>query len=145
MARSASEGVDRATKAYPTGREVRGLVGIVVDSLQKTSGSEMDDRGGDDGHGGANLHQVALEEFLQLPLGCRVREISNVKSPALGGAGDDSLILGCVVGGSSLVAGAVVIVRSGVVEGGGCQLGGNVLNRIGHGEGCKFGLIEGHE
>lgn len=35
MARSASVGVERATKAYPTGREVRGLVGIVVDSLLK--------------------------------------------------------------------------------------------------------------
>ena len=33
MARSASDGVERATKAYPTGREVRGLVGMVVDSL----------------------------------------------------------------------------------------------------------------
>ncbi len=34
MARSASDGVERATKAYPTGREVRGLVGMVVDSLR---------------------------------------------------------------------------------------------------------------
>lgn len=33
MARSASEGVETSTKAYPTGRVVRGLVGIDVVSL----------------------------------------------------------------------------------------------------------------
>ena len=34
MARSASEGVETSTKAYPTGRVVRGLVGIEVVSLE---------------------------------------------------------------------------------------------------------------
>jgi len=33
MARSASVGVERSTKAYPTGRSVRGFLGIEVDSL----------------------------------------------------------------------------------------------------------------
>lgn len=33
IARSASEGVERSTKAYPTGRSVRGFFGMDVDSL----------------------------------------------------------------------------------------------------------------
>ena len=34
MARSASLGVERSTKAYPTGRSVRGFFGMEVDSLK---------------------------------------------------------------------------------------------------------------
>jgi hypothetical protein len=34
MARSASLGVERSTKAYPTGRSVRGFFGIEVDSTR---------------------------------------------------------------------------------------------------------------
>jgi hypothetical protein len=42
MARSASLGVERSTKAYPTGRSVRGFFGIEVDSLRRIlSAAEM--------------------------------------------------------------------------------------------------------
>jgi hypothetical protein len=68
----------------------------------------------------AHLHKVVLEEVLQLPLGGRVREVSNVESPTLGGAGQDSLVLGCRgLGASGLV---------GVVEGRSGHLGGNTVD-----------------
>jgi hypothetical protein len=78
MARSASDGVDKSTKAYPTGRVVRGLVGMETDSLcaqrqlpfRKSAGPKK-----------ICIHQVVLEEFFQLSLSGRVREIPNVKSP----------------------------------------------------------------
>lgn len=71
-----------------------------------------------------HLHKVVLEEILQLPLGGRVREVSNVKSPSLGGAGQDSLVLGgCGLGSGGL---------GGVFEGGGGHLGGDTVDRSGH-------------
>ena len=41
-----------------------------------------------------HVHKVVLKEVLQLSLGGRVREISNVQYPALSGAGDSGLVLG---------------------------------------------------
>ena len=72
-----------------------------------------------------NLHQVILEEVLELPLGGRICEVSNVESPSLSGAGKDSLVLGC--GGLS-----TSVVGIGLVEGGSGQLGGNTIVRCGH-------------
>lgn len=89
MARSASEGVDTSTKAYPTGRVVRGLVGIDVVSLRYQSVTALSMPRA----ASANIHKVVLKELLQLSLGGRVSEVSNVKSPALSGAGDDGLVL----------------------------------------------------
>lgn len=84
--------------------------------------------------GGLHVHQIVLEEVLQLPLVGRVREVSNVKSPALGGACTDSLILG---GGGLLGAGALRSWGGGsgssVVEGGGGHLGGDTVDWGGHG------------
>ena len=74
-------------------------------------------------------HEVVLEEVLQLPLGGRVREVSNVKSPSLGGAGTHSLVLGC---GGLLGAGALSGGRSVVVEGGVGHLGGDLFDWGGH-------------
>lgn len=45
----------------------------------------------------SDLHKVALEEFLQLPLSCRVREVANVEAAALSGAGSVGLGLGGLV------------------------------------------------
>lgn len=74
-----------------------------------------------------HLHKVVLEEVLQFPLGGRICEVSNVKSPTLGGAGKNSIVLGC---GGLGASGLGVVV--GVVEGGGGQLGGNTVDRSGH-------------
>jgi hypothetical protein len=74
-----------------------------------------------------HLHQVVLEEFLQLPLVGRVREVSNIESPTLGGACTDGLLLG---GGRLLGAGALV--GGSVVEGGVGHLGGDLFGRGGH-------------
>lgn len=71
-----------------------------------------------------HIHQVVLEEILQLPLGGRVREVPDVKSPTLSSAGKDSLILGCV----GLSASSLSV----VIEGGVGQLGGNVVDWSGH-------------
>lgn len=73
-------------------------------------------------------HQVVLEEVLQLPLVGRICEVSNVKSPTLGGARTHSLVLGC---GGLLGAGALGG-GSGVVEGGGGHLGGDTVDWCGH-------------
>lgn len=76
-------------------------------------------------------HKVVLEEVLQLPLGGRVREVSNIQSPSLGGAGQDSIVLGC---GGLLGASGLGV----VVEGGGGHLGGNTVDRCGHFD-CSLG------
>ena len=39
-----------------------------------------------------NLHKIALEEFFQLPLGCRVGEVADVETAALGGTGLDGIL-----------------------------------------------------
>lgn len=94
-----------------------------VDSLElavSVCGKEKGTKG-DGWRACADLHQVVLEKLLQLPLGGRVSEVPNVKSPALGGAGDDGLVL----------SGRLVVSRSGL-EGGVCQLGGDILNGSGH-------------
>jgi hypothetical protein len=120
MARSASDGVDRSTKAYPTGRVVRGLVGMDVDSLEgksgQQSGLEMSPK-----EAKQNLHQVVLEEVLQLPLGGRICEVPNVKSSTLGCACNDSLVIG-----GRLFGGRIF------VEGSVCQIGGNIIDCCGH-------------
>ena len=46
-----------------------------------------------EGHNNANLHEVALEEFFQLPLGCRIREVADVQSAALGSTGMDGILV----------------------------------------------------
>lgn len=45
-----------------------------------------------------NLHQVSLEERLQLPLGRRVREVSDVQSAALCSAGQNGLVVRSIGG-----------------------------------------------
>ena len=40
-----------------------------------------------------HLHEVALEEFFQLPLGCRIREVADVQSAALGSTGMDGIFV----------------------------------------------------
>lgn len=125
MARSASEGVDTSTKAYPTGRVVRGLVGMDVVSLGRVSQSLLFLVAA-----GANIHKVFLEELLQLSLGGRVSEVSNVKSPALSGAGDDGLVLRGIDG--LVAAGTDAGAFSGaswLVEGGVCHLGSGSFDR----------------
>lgn len=85
-----------------------------------------------------NIHKVVLEEVLQLSLSGRVSEVSNVKSPALGGAGNDGLILAGVDG--LVAAGANGGAFSGgrwLVEGGGCHLGGGSFDR----HGCWLGWL----
>jgi hypothetical protein len=71
-----------------------------------------------------HVHKVVLEEFLQLPLGGRVSEISNVESPSLSSAGQDRLVLG----GGGLGAGGL----SSLVEGGSGHLGGHTVGCSGH-------------
>lgn len=44
-----------------------------------------------------HLHKIALEEVLQLPLGCRVGQVANVQAAALGSAGRRSLVGGGLV------------------------------------------------
>ena len=70
-----------------------------------------------------NLHQVSLEEGLQLPFGSRVREVTDVESATLCGAGQNCLIvssIGRLVGrGDSrlLIEGGVAKSGSNVVDG----------------------------
>jgi hypothetical protein len=77
---------------------------------------------------GLHVHQVVLEEVLQLPLVGRIREVSNVKSPALGGARTHSLVLG----GRGLRGAGALRGGSRVVEGGGGHLGGDTVDWSGH-------------
>ena len=44
------------------------------------------------------LHEVSLEEGSQLPLGRRVREVSDIESASLCSAGQDCLIVGSIGG-----------------------------------------------
>lgn len=81
-----------------------------------------DDRWPDDEDVMEDLHQVVLEELLQLLLGGRVREIPNVKSPTLSGTGNDGFILG-----------SIDMIAVGLFDGGGGgHLGGNTFDRSGH-------------
>jgi hypothetical protein len=65
-----------------------------------------------------NVHEVSLEEGLQLPLGCRVGEVSDVESSSLRSAGQDRIVLGGLVGGGGLVGdGCVAKSGSNVVDG----------------------------
>lgn len=85
--------VERSTKAYPTARVVRGLVGMDVDSLSFPSQPHMYivSSGRNE-----NSHKVALEEFLEIPLSGRVRQVANVQTTSLSDDGKDSFILSCV-------------------------------------------------
>lgn len=80
-----------------------------------------------------HIHKVVLEEVLQLSLGGRVGEVSNVQSPTLSGAGDHGLVLGRV---DRLVSagadGGALSGGSGLLEGGVCHLGGGSFD--GHDE-----------
>lgn len=65
-----------------------------------------------------NLHEVSLEEGLQLPLGGRVCEVPDVESSSLSGAGQDCIILCSLVVGDRLVGeGGVAKSGSNVVDG----------------------------
>ena len=79
-----------------------------------------------------NLHKVVLEEVLQLSLSGRVCEVSDIQSPALGRAGDDSLVLRGVdwLVTASTNTGALGGV-GGLVQGSGCHLGSGSVD--GHG------------
>ena len=61
-----------------------------------------------------HLHEVALEEFFQLPLGCRIREVADVQSAALGSTGMDGIL--------------VLVLTS---DGGIAKSVGNVLDSVG--------------
>lgn len=76
-----------------------------------------------------HIHQIVLEEVLQLPLGGRISEVPDIKSPALSSAGKDRLVLG---GGGLSASGLAV------VEGGSGHLGGNTVDWCGH-FCCSFG------
>lgn len=80
-----------------------------------------------------DVHKVILEEVLQLSLGGRVSEVSNVKSSTLSSAGDDCFVLSSVDGfvASSSDAGAFGC-GCGLVEGSVCHLGGGSFD--GHDE-----------
>jgi len=39
-----------------------------------------------------DLHKVALEEFFQLPLCCRISQVADVETATFGGAGKDSFV-----------------------------------------------------
>lgn len=43
--------------------------------------------------GEQDLHKVALEEFLQLPLGSRIGEVANVQAATLSGTGMDGVFV----------------------------------------------------
>lgn len=62
-----------------------------------------------------NLHKVALEEFLQLPLICRVCEVADVQTASLGGTGMDG-ILGLVLTGEGGIVKSVGNVGDGSVS-----------------------------
>lgn len=79
--------------------------------------------------GGKSVHKVVLEEILQLSLGGRVSEVSDIQSPSLSGAGDDGLVLRGIDGlvAASSDAGALGGGR-GLVEGGVGHLGSGRFN-----------------
>lgn len=89
-------------------------------------------------HGTTNrrhLHKVALEEFLQLLLLCRVGQVADVESPALGGAREDGSI-GLVVGLGNAGIGQSV---GNVIDGG---VGGLLHVGSRHFDGC-WGWLDG--
>lgn len=67
-----------------------------------------------------DLHKVALEEFLQLPLGCRVGKVTDVETATFGGTGKDGVIVG-----------GVLVVGGLASEGGIGQSVGNVIHGVG--------------
>jgi hypothetical protein len=86
-----------------------------------------------------HVHKVVLEEILQLSLGGRVGEVSNVQSPALSGRRNDSLVLAGIDG--LVAAGAHGGALGGggrLVEGRGGHLGRGSVNG-GHGAGRSMG------
>jgi hypothetical protein len=58
------------------------------------------------------LHEVSLEEGLQLPLGCRIGEIPDIESSSLCCAGQDRIVLSGLVGVSGFVRDGRVAKRS---------------------------------
>lgn len=41
---------------------------------------------------GQYLHKVSLEEVLQLPLSCRIREVADVQAATFGSTGEDGIV-----------------------------------------------------
>lgn len=81
---------------------------------------------------GDNVHEVVLEKVLQLPLGGRIGEVSNVKSPTLCSTLDDSFILRSVDGLVTSSADGGTLGGGGWLrEGSGCHLGGGTVDGSG--------------
>ena len=83
------------------------------------------------------IHEVLLEELLQLSLSGRVREVSDVQSPSLSRAGDDSLVLRSVdwlvaaSSNTSALGGVGGLVEVGVCHLAGDSVDGHVVGRLG--------------
>ena len=71
---------------------------------------------------GDYLHEVTIKEGLQLPLGRRVREVSDIESATLCSAGQDSLIMGVLCG--------LILCRLGLGNGGVAKFGSNVVDGL---------------
>jgi hypothetical protein len=80
-----------------------------------------------------NLHKIALEEVLQLPLSCRIGQVANVEAAALSSAGRGGLVGGRLVIGRLVADGGIAqsvcdvingSVHIGVVGVGGRHVGG---------------------
>ena len=89
-----------------------------------------------------NLHKIALEEVLQLPLSCRIGQVSDVEAAALSSAGRGGFVSGRLVIGRLVADGGIAQSVCDVINGS-IQIGGGVDGR--HGE-CwwmkvVFGLI----
>jgi len=66
-----------------------GVIGLGADEAETGAGAGWRRRQGKD----ANLHKVTLEEFLQLPLGCRVGQVADVQAATFGSAGKDGIVV----------------------------------------------------
>ena len=62
-----------------------------------------------------NLHKESRKEILQLPIGGRVREVSDVQSTSLGSAGQNGIVVGRL--GGVFLDGCVCKLGSNVVDG----------------------------
>ena len=71
---------------------------------------------------GDDLHKVTIKESLQLPLGRRVREVSDIESATLCSAGKDGLIVGVLCG--------LILCRLGLGNGGVAKFGSNVVDGL---------------
>jgi hypothetical protein len=75
-----------------------------------------------------NLHKIALEEVLQLPLSCRIGQVANVEATALSSAGRGGLVGGGLVIGRLVADGGIAQSFCDVINGS-IQIGGGVDGR----------------